>query len=590
MMIIRDKRMDRQVNGKSPRPASRWLMMVLIGFLMIGCEERTAGLSSNGGTGNTPVTKPGSVDSTAILEKVATAEALQATATTSTAPVGPVMGPVSFSSKEVIRYTPDPEDVGLKDIWRPKRVKLSLQDCVSRALANNFRIKTEGYGPAISATDILQAEAAFDAVYFTDFSYEKLNPPTGNPLINGNSDQRTITGGLRKALPTGAIMTGAYSLNRLDSAAAASSMPTFDKAFTSSFVAELRQPVLRGFGVDYNRASIDVAKNNQRVAKYKYRETVRDTLLDVEKTYWKLVQSRRNVVIQQTLVQQTEETYEYLKLRENFDVYKVQITRVKSLLGNRMAEYVQVKNSVRDAEDQLKALLNDPELNLGDDIEIIPTDFPTLGPLVMDRIGEVQQALECRSEIHEAKLLIENRRINVAVTKNQALPKCDIVFRYTVNGLSDNPGNAFDQMSTSNYQDYFVGLNFEYPIGNRGPRAAMKKAILERDQSIAGLKQVIENVILEVDVAVRSLQTSYYQVPPSTEAVQASEENLAAIIARKIKLSPEFLDVQLSAQETMANARRGLLAALVNYNISIVQLERAKDTLLRYNNVAIEPN
>jgi outer membrane protein len=65
---------------------------------------------------------------------------------------------------------------------------------------------------------------------------------------------------------------------------------------------------------------------------------------------------------------------------------------------------------------------------------------------------------------------------------------------------------------------------------------------------------------------------------------------LAAIIARKIKLSPEFLDVQLSAQETMANARRGLLAALVNYNISIVQLERAKDTLLRYNNVSLETN
>jgi len=71
-------------------------------------------------------------------------------------------------------------------------------------------------------------------------------------------------------------------------------------------------------------------------------------------------------------------------------------------------------------------------------------------------------------------------------------------------------------------------------------------------------------------------------------AVQAAEENLAAIVARKVKLSPEFLEVQLSAQETLANARRALLAALVNYNVSIVQLERAKDTLLRYNNVTVD--
>lgn len=557
-----------------------------------GCEDRASSVQAQEGNGSS-AGKASQMDSVAILERVAVEQAITATTRTSTAPVGPTVGNVSISVDEIKQYTPDPTESGVKDIERPHQVRLSLQDSVSKALANNFRIKTQGYGPAISAMDILSAESAFDAVYFLDANWNKTDQPgldTTNTALSsyggGQGDERTMTTGLRKAMPTGAILTGAYNLTRVNNSQL--DLANIDPVYSDSFLVELRQPILRGFGIDVNRAGIEVSKNNQKIAKYQYRRTVRDVLFDVEKAYWQLVQARRNVVIQKTLVQQTEETYKYLKQREDYDVYSVQITRVRALLGTRIAEYIQIKNSVKDAEDQLKTLLNDPELNLGEDIEIIPTDFPTLGPLVLDRVSEVQAALECRSELQESKLQIENARINVAVRKNQALPRFDMIFRYTLNGLSDNAGNAFDQLSTSDYQDYYVGISFEYPIGNRGPRAEQKKAILQRDQAIAALKQVIENVILEVDVAVRNLQTAYYQVPPSTEAVQAAQKNVEAIIARMTKLSPEYLDVQLNAQSTMADARRALLSALVNYNIAIVQLERAKDTILNYDNVAIQ--
>ena len=499
--------------------------------------------------------------------------------------VGPVRKTSEFSVSQFEKYLPDPCDVKLKDISRPVHVLLSLEDCVSRTLKHNYKIKTQGYGPAISATDILRAESMFDAVYFLQAHYNKTNQPTPSVLVSSDTDERTLTTGITKLLPSGATITGTYNLTRLDSSLA---FNTLNPSFTSNFVVELRQPLLRGFGVDYNRSAIELAKNSQRIAKWKFRRSVRDVLYDVEETYWKLVQARRNVVIQQRLVQQTRETLEYLEKRRAFDVYKVQITRVQALLGTREAEYIQVKNTVKDLEDKLKNLLNDPQLNLGEDIELIPTGFPSIGPIVLDRIAEVQQALANRSELHEAKLAIQNARINVAVAKNKALPKFDLIFRYTINGLSDNPGNAFDQMTTSNFQDYYVGINFEYPIGNRGPRAELKKAILQRDQAIAALRQIIEGIILEVDVAVRNLQTAYYQVKPSLEAVQAAEENLAAIVARRTRLSPEYLEVRLNAQETLANARRGLLNALVKYNIAVVQLERAKDTLLQYDNVKLQ--
>ncbi len=555
-----------------------YLKLPIIAILILSCTiiADTSGRKSPDKI-NIETSVPNSLLDKVISQRVGRFEQISA--------VGPINKASKFSVSQFEKYLPDPCDIKLKDISRTVHVLLSLEDCVSRTLEHNYKIKTEGYGPAISATDILRAESIFDAVYFLEAHYNKTNQPSPSVLVSSDTDERTMTTGLTKLLPSGATITGTYNLTRLDSSL---SFNTLNPSFTSNFVVELRQPLLKGFGVDYNRSGIELAKNSQRMAKWKFRRKVRDVLYDVEETYWKLVQARRNVVIQQRLVQQTRETLEYLEKRRAFDVYKVQITRVQALLGTREAEYIQVKNTVKDLEDKLKNLLNDPQLNLGEDIELIPTGFPNIGPVVLDRIAEVQQALENRSELHEAKLAIQNARINVAVAKNKALPKFDLIFRYTINGLSDNPGNAFDQMTTSNFQDYYVGISFEYPIGNRGPRAELKKAILQRDQAIAALRQIIEGIILEVDVAVRNLQTAYYQVKPSLEAVQAAEENLAAIVARRTRLSPEYLEVRLNAQETLANARRGLLNALVKYNIAVVQLERAKDTLLQYDNVEIQ--
>ena len=48
--------------------------------------------------------------------------------------------------------------------------------------------------------------------------------------------------------------------------------------------------------------------------------------------------------------------------------------------------------------------------------------------------------------------------------------------------------------------------------------------------------------------------------------------------------SPEELCVRL---EQVANTRRTLLQVITDYNVAIVQLEKAKGTLLEYNNVVV---
>ena len=65
-----------------------------------------------------------------------------------------------------------------KAIERPTKVRLSLQDAIHRALAYSHAIRVESYRPAISTTTLVEAEAAFDAVYFMNLSNNELDIPT----------------------------------------------------------------------------------------------------------------------------------------------------------------------------------------------------------------------------------------------------------------------------------------------------------------------------------------------------------------------------------------------------------------------------
>jgi outer membrane protein TolC len=222
---------------------------------------------------------------------------------------------------------------------------------------------------------------------------------------------------------------------------------------------------------------------------------------------------------------------------------------------------------------------------LADDIEIIPVDVPTRMPVLLDPAGELQTALDNRSEIVEAKLGIDSARIQVGAAKNQSMPQLDVIFRYAVDGLGGSQHDAFDEVSKHDFTEYLFGLEFEIPIGNRRARAALKAAELTYSQAIAGLKQAYEQVMLDVNIAVREVQVTYDQIEPNFQSAEASADQVESIQLRAENQNFLTLNNELNARQALAQARADLLGSMIDYGIALIDLERAKGTLLRYNNI-----
>jgi len=472
----------------------------------------------------------------------------------------------------------------LEKLSLAQKQTLTLAECTQRALEHNYDIRYEAYTPAISQTELVEAEAAFDATFFLDSSWSHLDQATATSLAPSKSDARSLTGGIRQLLPTGMQVSTSLATDRQFTDI---QFVTLNPSYDSDFDVTFTQPLLKNFGLDVNRAQINIRRLDRRIAYETFIRQVRQTLFNVETAYWRLQQARGDVANQAESVAQNYVTWQSMLERAQHDATPVEIANSEARWRSRYVLFLESVKAVRDAEDALKNLLNDPELKLSDKVELIPIDPPYLAPLVLDHFAEVRTALDSRSEIAQARLAVEQARVNTMFAKNQTWPKLDLSFRYNVSGIGESSDDGFDSLTTNRFRSYTVSATFEVPFGNRAPRAALRRARMQESQAVVNLNRVADGVVQEVNEAIRTIMVRYEQIEPQLEAVRAAERNLRALQARAVDISPTYLETELNAVEQLANTRQTLLQVVAEYNIAVAALENAKGTLLEYNNIVV---
>ncbi len=493
-------------------------------------------------------------------------------------PAGEPMSPLSAAA------TTQPENFGSSE---PQLV-LSLQDAIARAMQNSLAIKVEAYNPGIREAMITEAEAAFDPSLFADSSWGYTDQPrpigqTYNSL-NGNSWQNNV--GIKSKLASGATAQISGGDNYFDSQYANRA------GHIGNIAASVSQPLLRGFGADVNRASIYLAQRDRRISLSKFRQQVSLQVYTIEQAYQDLVLRNVAVEIQERLLRATKDTLSKIEARLEVDADRTQVAQARAQYQRTLANLVRARTDVRDSSDKLKALINDPTMDLRSNVLLVPADRPVDAPLAFNLAEQIDTALKQRPEMAQARLTVERADIIVNVARNDLLPKADVTLSTASYGGADN---GFDQAFASTFDDarymnYAAGVHFEIPLGNRAAEAAMRRRQLERRQALTQMLQQAQQVILDVKLAVRDILTSYQEIRARREARIAAGEQLDAIIKKEevVQLTPEFLQLKLSSQQNVADAELAEIQAAILYNVALAKLQQAKGTLLEYNRVAID--
>ena len=485
---------------------------------------------------------------------------------------------------------------------------LSLQDCIARALAHNLDIRIGSYDPAIKMADIVQAEAVFDAVIFSSAQFENDdlgNPDTGfftrtvttggggtkqvkvptDPFIRQQDYNYAL--GLRKRLPTGATIELAQRLRRLRQQESGLFYSPF---YEWSLDLQVRQPLLRDFGIDLNRATINAARNSYGISQQQFNLLVMQRIAELESKYWSLVFARQRVRILEQLLFQARTTLSRLEQRTTLDAAGGVIARNRGLIERTRGDLISAQNDLLQQQDRLLENINDPNLAVGGDWEIIPSDRPTIQEYKVDRSESLQIALQMRPELIAQRLTIDTAGLGVGVAQNQLLPRLDLIARQQNNGPGVSYDSAWDGQYGFDTISYLLGLSFEFPLGNRAARANLIKSEHEQQQEKLRLENFREQVLTDVSVSLHELQRSYQEIDARRLSEAAEADELRAYLAQEstdAAIDANFLNRKLDAQERLARAQIVLAQTILRYNSALVDLHRAQGTLLHYNNIKL---
>ena len=133
-------------------------------------------------------------------------------------------------------------------------------------------------------------------------------------------------------------------------------------------------------------------------------------------------------------------------------------------------------------------------------------------------------------------------------------------------------GSVLDQLFRNDYPTWSVGVTLSYPIGRSQEEANFARSRLEQTQAETRIKATAGRVIQQVREAGWKIDMNTKRIDTTKAARELAEQRLDAERRRfDVGLSTSFLVIQ--AQRDLAQARTNELAAVLAYDLSLVEFE-----------------
>lgn len=472
-----------------------------------------------------------------------------------------------------------------------------------------------GGGGQGDASSFFGTQAAnLDPIMFGGIDWGHFSNPQTSDFVTGTNtfitERSNSNVGVRKGFKTGATATLVWANSRIDQN---SIRNNFNPSLRSNVTLNINQPLLRGFGLAVNTRNITVAKRNQQISDLAFKDQVITVVVRIEQIYWDLVSLHANADAAREALGLSEKLFEDNKRRvEIGTLAPIEIVRAEAEVAARQEDLTIAETQILLQETVLKDAIsvngiNSPSLQ---HVQIVPTDRinvpPTRDDIDLDRM--MTFALKSRPDVEQSRIQLGNREINLKAIRNGRLPRLDLSIDVTNNGLAGSVnedflpqagqspilsefflgglGTAAAQIFRRNFPDYQVSLNLTIPLRNRQAQADLTATLLEQRQAQIRLRQTENSIRTEVQNAVIQLQQALARYETSVKSRELQERTLEAE-QKKFDLGASTIFLVVQAQRDLALARSQEIAAMNNYALAQVEIERATGQTLEENGISI---
>lgn len=452
---------------------------------------------------------------------------------------------------------------------------MSIEEAVRRTLEKNYAISVARYGEPIAAANVSVARGAFDPQF--NFSHESGrgedpawdDPVTGaRPpgLVWKDNAYKASLGGL---LPWGAqyTLSGASSNPR-------SAADGFAQNHGASAAVSFAQPLLRGFGSGGTIATLRIAQVDRTLSAWEFQKVVIDTVTSVvfacnELHYAqaRLRSARRSRDLASQVYVENQKRFERSVMSE------VDMISARASVANRESDILDAGQSVRDAENRLRAMISDAHTPALLDAPL-RLAAPSPPVAVSVRLAEdFPRALALRPDYQSALLSVKRGEINLRRERNQALPRLDLVGSYGFGGAGASFGDSRRQIGDGSYPSYSAGVVLNVPLTFAAERGRVRGAKLNLQQAGEYVRALEQSIVVALGNAAGHVETAWKRVEACANARLLSAQTLDGELKR-LRAGTGTTYVVLRQQEMVSSDEVREARAHADYRNALAEYDR----------------
>ena len=505
------------------------------------------------------------------------------------------------------------KDVETLSFIKGNIIELPLKSVIFLALKNNLQIAFESLGPNVSETDIVREESVYDPNVSLQFGKDRRVTQAGNFLAGAGEPSIYQQSWDLEVDVMKKFVTGTSAELKWNSSDSKTDFlfQALVPEYRSELNLSLTQPLLKDFGIDVGKSMIKIASLNFKISQDQFKNRVIDILHEINRLYWSLYFQMKDYEAREHSLKLAEDLLREFKIKiEAGTLAPIEIYQAEAEVATRKEDLIIALDLLRDTEDTLKTALSFYEKEQYWDLAIIPVDEPRSTAVKEDLMESLKVAFQYRPDYNQAKMDIEARKIMVKYTKNQVLPRVDLFGTIGTMGLGGrgNPdaidfaggGNAeaarsfsthwddvADHMASGDFYNYTIGLKIEFPLGNRFAKSQYSRAKVEALRAATYLKDLENNVINDVRMAIRQVATDFERIQAAKASLRLSVEKLKAE-EKKYAVGLSTAHDLLEFQQDLARAKSREARSLADYEKDLTSLARAKGVLLDEYNITID--
>lgn len=466
---------------------------------------------------------------------------------------------------------------------------LTVEQAVLSALANNRDLRVDRFTPEIVATFEEIERGRYDPELFAratlseDEAVEVSRATEENfSVIREDSD---LEAGVRQDFPSGTSV-------ELGASTARSASNRAPEQRDVRVGLTVTQALLRGGSPQANLARIRQAELDTVASLYELQGYTEAILAETEATYWRYALAARRIrIFEESLNVARRQQREVEQRIEIGVIAETEAAAVRAEVAQREQDLITARSEAEILRLRLLRLINPAGLaddeNALFDLDIIAATEPETEASAIDDLADrMQLALARRPDLNEARLRLDQQRLETIITRNGLLPRLDLFITLGKTGYAESFAGAVREVDGETY-DLAAGLELSVPLGNRTAEAFHRQAHVSRRQAAEAVANLEQIVRLDVRIAAAEVELARRQIA-ATAATRILREETLRVETERFNLGESTSLLVAQAQRDLVESQINEVEALIGYRLALINLYLAEGAILARRGMTVD--